>query len=143
MTMRGGEDRSIRKSFDTFTPLGPCLVTPDEVGDLSDVTLRTWVNGELRQDADIASLIWGVAPFVSYVSSVTTLWAGDVVSTGTPAGVGAVAEGDVITVEIDRVGTLEVSVSAQSAVPCPTGGAQSGPKPPARLTPVRRRTAMR
>ena len=139
MTMRGGEDRSIRKSFDTFTPLGPHLVTPDEVGDLSDITLRTWVNGELRQDADIASLIWGVAPFVSYVSSVTTLKAGDVVTTGTPAGVGSVADGDAITVEIDRIGTLKVSVTTEGAVSCPTGGAHSGPKPPDRVTPVRQR----
>lgn len=139
MTMRGGEDRSARKSFDTFTPIGPWLVTPDEVGDLSGVTLRTWVNGVLRQDADIATLIWGVEEFVSYVSSVTALRAGDVITTGTPAGVGAVHDGDTIRVTIDRVGTLEVSVTEHGAVPCPTGGAGHGPKPPDSLTPVRRR----
>lgn len=143
MTMRGGEDRSTRKSFDTFTPIGPHLVTPDEVGDLSDMTLRTWVNGNLRQDADISTLIWGVAQFVTYVSSVTELKTGDVVTTGTPAGVGAVAGGDAITVSIDRVGTLEVSVTEEATVPCPTGGAGSGPKPPDTLTPVRKREAMR
>ena len=86
MTMRGGEDRSTRKSFDTFTPLGPYLVTPDEVGDVSALRLRTWVNNDLRQDADIADLIWGVPELLAYVSSVMTLQAGDVVTTGTPAG---------------------------------------------------------
>ncbi|MEV1295702.1 fumarylacetoacetate hydrolase family protein [Pseudonocardia sp. NPDC049635] len=139
MTMRGGEDRSTRKSFDTFTPIGPHLVTPDEVGDLGTITLRTWVNGEIRQDADIADLIWDVPRFVSYVSSVTKLLAGDVITTGTPAGVGTVADGDEVTVTIERVGTLEVSVSTVGALPCPTGGAGSGPKPPETLTPVRQR----
>lgn len=143
MTMRGGEDRSTRKSFDTFTPIGPHLVTPDEVGDLDDVTLRTWVNGKLRQDADLSALLWDVARFVSYVSSVTALKAGDVVTTGTPAGVGSVAEGDAIRVEIDRVGRLEVSVTAEGAVRCPTRGADSGPRPPDTLTPLRQRGAMR
>jgi 2-keto-4-pentenoate hydratase/2-oxohepta-3-ene-1,7-dioic acid hydratase in catechol pathway len=73
ITMRGGEDRSTRKSFDTFTPVGPYLVTPDEVGRLDDLTLRCSVNGVLRQDADISELIWGVPRFLGYASSVTTL----------------------------------------------------------------------
>jgi 2-keto-4-pentenoate hydratase/2-oxohepta-3-ene-1,7-dioic acid hydratase in catechol pathway len=139
MTMRGGEDRSTRKSFDTFTPVGPYLVTPDEVGSLADLRLRTWVNGELRQDADIADLIWGVPALLEYVSSVMTLNAGDIVATGTPAGVGQVGDGDSIAVEITRVGRLEAAVSTQGAVRCPTLGASRGPKPPAEVTPVRHR----
>lgn len=140
ITMRGGEDRSTRKSFDTFTPVGPYLVTPDEIGCIDDLTLRCSVNGELRQDANISELIWGVPRFLSYASSVTTLEPGDIVTTGTPAGVGEISDGDVVEVSIDRIGTLGVTVSAQGAVECPTEGARSGPHPPSRPTPVRRRT---
>lgn len=139
LTMRGGEDRSTRKSFDTFTPVGPDLVTPDEVGELSALRLRTWVNEELRQDADIADLIWGVPALVSYISSVMTLHPGDIVSTGTPAGVGRIADGDTVVVEIDNVGRLEVTVSSAGAIACPTRGANRGPKPPDQVTPVRSR----
>ncbi|GGN22628.1 fumarylacetoacetate hydrolase family protein [Streptomyces fuscichromogenes] len=137
ITMRGGEDRSTRKSFDTFTPVGPYLVTPDEVGPLESLTLRTWVGEELRQDADIKDLIWSVPRLIAYASSVMTLRTGDIITTGTPAGVGTIADGDRITVEIDRVGRLEASVSARGADPCPTKGAQRGPVPPRTVTPVR------
>ncbi len=141
ITMRGGEDRSTRKSFDTFTPVGPYLVTADEVGDLATMTLESRVNGTLRQDADIAELIWGVERFISYVSSVTTLEPGDIITTGTPAGVGSIDDGDRVEVTISNVGTLSVAVSAQGAVLSPTKGAQVGPKPPETVTPLRQRTA--
>jgi 2-keto-4-pentenoate hydratase/2-oxohepta-3-ene-1,7-dioic acid hydratase in catechol pathway len=139
ITMRGGEDRSARKSFDTFCPVGPHLVTPDEAGDPRALTLRCSVNGELRQDADIAELIWDVPSFLAYASSVTTLEPGDIVSTGTPAGVGVIGEGDTVEVTITRVGTLRVGVTSAGAVPCPTGGATAGPRAPERVTPVRDR----
>jgi 2-keto-4-pentenoate hydratase/2-oxohepta-3-ene-1,7-dioic acid hydratase in catechol pathway len=139
ITMRGGEDRSTRKSFNPFTPVGPQLVTPDEVGDLAALQLRTTVNGTLRQDADIADLIWDVPRLISYASSVMTLYPGDIITTGTPAGVGQINDGDTVTVDIDRVGTLTVTVSASGAVACPTRGANRGPKPPADVTPVRPR----
>jgi 2-keto-4-pentenoate hydratase/2-oxohepta-3-ene-1,7-dioic acid hydratase in catechol pathway len=139
MTMRGGEDRSTRKSFDTFTPVGPHLVTPDEVGELHELRLRTWVNDELRQDADVADLIWDVPTLVAYASSVMTLLPGDIITTGTPAGVGRIHDGDTIALEISRVGRLEVGVSAEHAVACPTKGGDRGPKPPASVTPVRQR----
>lgn len=96
ITMRGGEDRSVRKSFDTFTPMGPVLVTADEFGDPGEVQLRCWVSGELRQKASTRDLIWDVPRLVSYASSVTTLYPGDVITTGTPAGVGPLAAGDTI-----------------------------------------------
>lgn len=141
ITMRGGEDRSTRKSFETFTPVGPELVTPDEITDLGSLTLRTRVNGEIRQDADISALIWDVPTFLSYVSTVMTLQPGDIVTTGTPAGVGIIKDGDEVEVCIDQIGTLKVGVTDRTAVPCPTDGAISGPKPPDRLTPVRQRAA--
>jgi 2-keto-4-pentenoate hydratase/2-oxohepta-3-ene-1,7-dioic acid hydratase in catechol pathway len=136
--MRGGEDRSIRKSFDTFTPVGPHLVTPDEVGNLSSLTLRCSVNGRLRQEAAISELIWDIPHFLSYASSVTTLEAGDIVTTGTPAGVGEINDGDSIEVSIGPLGPLTVTVSATDGVACPTNGANSGPHAPTHLTPVRR-----
>ncbi|GAA3224978.1 hypothetical protein GCM10017691_13440 [Pseudonocardia petroleophila] len=139
MTMRGGEDRSVRKSFDTFTPCGPHLVTPDEVGPLDALELRCAVNGSLRQLARVADLIWDVPRLIEYVSSVMVLHPGDLISTGTPAGVGAVGHGDEVVAEVDGVGRLGVTVSSTGAVPCPTSGAGAGPVPPAELTPVRGR----
>ncbi|MFI5958991.1 fumarylacetoacetate hydrolase family protein [Cryptosporangium sp. NPDC051539] len=139
ITMRGGEDRSTRKSFDTFTPIGPWLVTPDEVGDLGSLRLRCSVGGTLRQDASIGDLIWDVPALIAYVSSVMTLVPGDVLSTGTPAGVGTIADGDTISVTISRIGTLTVSVSGDGARHCPTKGVGRGPVPPAEVTPLRSR----
>jgi 2-keto-4-pentenoate hydratase/2-oxohepta-3-ene-1,7-dioic acid hydratase in catechol pathway len=139
ITMRGGEDRSTRKSFDSFTPVGPYLVTPDEVGPLDSLTLRTWVGDDLRQDADIKDLIWDIPRLIAYASSVMTLQVGDIITTGTPAGVGSITDGDRIVVEIDRVGRLEAMVSAQGAVRCPTQGAGRGPVPPPTVTPVHSR----
>lgn len=136
MTMRGGEDRSTRKSFDTFTPLGPYMVTPDELPDPSDAILRCWVNDELRQQTRLSSLIWDVAAFISYASSVTRLLPGDILTTGTPAGIGQVGDGDRICVEVAELGRLEVGVSDAGAVACPTKGAGRGPKPPEAVTPV-------
>ncbi|MDP2711284.1 MAG: fumarylacetoacetate hydrolase family protein [Solirubrobacteraceae bacterium] len=115
ITTRSTEDRSMRKSFDTFTPLGPCLVTADEVADPDRLRLRCWVNGRLRQDASTAQMIFSVPLLIAYASSVLTLQAGDILATGTPAGVGPLSGGDEICVEIERVGRLEVGVSAERA----------------------------
>jgi 2-keto-4-pentenoate hydratase/2-oxohepta-3-ene-1,7-dioic acid hydratase in catechol pathway len=139
ITMRGGEDRSTRKSFDTFTPIGPWLVTPDEVGPLQALTLRTWVDGQLRQEASVGDLIWDVPRLIAYASSVMTLEVGDVITTGTPAGVGRLADGQAVVVEIERVGRLEAAVSTEGAVTCPTLGATRGPVPPSSVTPIRTR----
>ena len=130
MTMRGGEDRSTRKSFDTFTPMGPWLVTPDEVGSSSAVDLRLTVDGVQRQHAGTGDLIWGVAKLIAYASSVMTLHPGDVLTTGTPAGVGPVSDGSRVRLELSGIGVLEVSVSDAGATPCPTLGAGKGPVPP-------------
>ena len=139
MTMRGGEDRSTRKSFDTFTPVGPYLVTPDEAGSPDAMRLRTWVNDELRQDADVSDLIWNVPRLIAYASSVMTLQPGDIITTGTPAGIGQIFDRDRLAVEITNLGKLEVAISSEGAVACPTKGAQRGPKPPDAVTPVRAR----
>jgi 2-keto-4-pentenoate hydratase/2-oxohepta-3-ene-1,7-dioic acid hydratase in catechol pathway len=139
MTMRGGEDRSIRKSFDTFTPTGPYLVTPDEAGPVEEMELHTWVGGELRQRADLRDLIWNVPRLIEYVSSAMVLYPGDVIATGTPAGVGQVLDGQEVAVEITNLGRLTVSVSNVGAVACPTLGKDRGPKPPAGVAPPRER----
>jgi len=131
ITMRGGEDRSTRKSFDTFTPMGPVLVTADEFGNPDDVELRCWVSGNLRQKASTRDLIWNVARLVSYASSVTTLYPGDVISTGTPAGVGPLSAGDTVRLELSGLGLdLEVRVAADNAIASPTSGHNRGPVPP-------------
>ncbi|MEZ3178283.1 fumarylacetoacetate hydrolase family protein [Streptomyces pimonensis] len=100
------------KNCETFNPLGPWLVTADEVGDPQDLSLRLWVNGELKQDGTTAEQIFPVGEVVRYVSRFMTLYPGDVVSTGTPAGV-ALGEpepkpflraGDVVELEISGLG---------------------------------------
>jgi 2-keto-4-pentenoate hydratase/2-oxohepta-3-ene-1,7-dioic acid hydratase in catechol pathway len=131
ITMRGGEDRSMRKSFDTFTPMGPVLVTADEFGDPDEVELRCWVSGKLRQKASTRDLIWGVARLVSYASSVATLYPGDVISTGTPAGVGPITAGDTIRLELSGLGLdLTARVAADATIASPTSGHGHGPVPP-------------
>lgn len=92
------------KGFDTFCPIGPWIET-----ELSpeDLRLRTWVNDELRQDGTTADLLFDVPALVSFVSSVMTLIPGDVILTGTPAGVGPIVAGDRVRVSIAGIGTLE------------------------------------
>lgn len=101
------------KSFDTFCPCGPCLVTPDEIPPLGDLRINTWVNGELRQDAPLSDLVFDVASLVAYISNTVTLSPGDVICTGSPAGVAAFREppaylqpGDVVESEILPIGRL-------------------------------------
>ncbi|MBM4466013.1 MAG: DUF2437 domain-containing protein [Chloroflexi bacterium] len=91
------------KGFDTFCPLGPCIVTDL---DPTHLAIRTRVNGEIRQSATIADMVFSVAELISYVSQVMTLEPGDVILTGTPSGVGPLQPGDVVEVEIEGIGTL-------------------------------------
>jgi len=91
------------KGFDTFCPLGPWIET--EL-DLARVGIRCSVNGELRQQGRLAEMVFGVEQLVAYISQVMTLEPGDVILTGTPAGVGLLAHGDVVSVEIDGLGEL-------------------------------------
>ncbi len=108
---------TLGKSFDTHGPLGPWIVTPDEVMDPHQLDLRTWVNGELRQSSNTRFLIHDCYKQVAILSSVFTLEPGDVIFTGTPAGVGAgftppkyLSPGDTVRIEIERIGTIENSV---------------------------------
>ncbi|GEN80120.1 hypothetical protein AFE02nite_18540 [Actinotalea fermentans] len=116
ITVRSGEDRSTRKSFDTFTPIGPWVTTADEVGDPGALRLRCWVGDELRQDVSTGELIFDVAQLVAYASHVMTLHPGDVIASGTPAGVGPIAAGQRVAVEIERLGRLEVGVTDDGAI---------------------------
>jgi 2-keto-4-pentenoate hydratase/2-oxohepta-3-ene-1,7-dioic acid hydratase in catechol pathway len=113
--------------------MGPVLSTADEFGDPGDVELRCWVSGDLRQKASTRDLIWGVARLVSYASSVTTLYPGDVISTGTPAGVGPLIAGDTIRLELSGLGLdLTAQVAADNTIASPTSGHNRGPVPPPR-----------
>ena len=111
MTIRGPEERSFRKSPDSYCVLGPWLVTPDEVGDPGKLGLSITVNGEPRQDAHTSDLILGVGELVAWASSFYTLHPGDVILTGTPQGVGPVKPGDTMLAKIERIGSMQVKVS--------------------------------
>jgi 2-keto-4-pentenoate hydratase/2-oxohepta-3-ene-1,7-dioic acid hydratase in catechol pathway len=111
---------TLGKSFDTHGPLGPWIVTPDEVGDPHALELRTWVNGELRQRSNTRELVFDCFDQVATLSAAFTLEPGDIVSTGTPAGVGGAAgkflvPGDVVRVEIERIGAIENRVIEEPA----------------------------
>jgi 2-keto-4-pentenoate hydratase/2-oxohepta-3-ene-1,7-dioic acid hydratase in catechol pathway len=106
------EERSMRKSFETFTPLGPWLVTADEVPDPQALSNRLWVNDELRQDANTRDMIVGIAELIELVSSVLPLQPGDVIATGTPEGVGPFAPGDRVRIAIEGVGEMTLPVQA-------------------------------
>src|SRR3546814_9970966 len=93
MTVRGTEDRSFRKSGDCFAVLGPWLTTADEIADPDDLLLSFSVNGEKRQEASTREMTVGVAELISFASHAYTLYPGDIIMTGTPAGVGPVAPG--------------------------------------------------
>ncbi|HUA96217.1 MAG TPA: fumarylacetoacetate hydrolase family protein [Acidimicrobiales bacterium] len=116
---------TLGKSFDTHGPMGPWLVTPEEVGDAGDLALRTWVNDELRQSSSTSDLIFNCGAMIEYLTTVFPLEPGDVVSTGTPAGVGMgfdpprwLLPGDTVRIEIERVGTLVNPVVASGAAGC-------------------------
>ena len=101
------------KSLDSFCPIGPWIVTADEIPDPAALAIRCRVNGELRQAASTGQLIHGVAELIAWCSRSFTLEPGDIIATGTPGGVGAfrdppvfLADGDIVEVEIDRIGTL-------------------------------------
>ncbi len=112
ITLRGPEERSLRKSADTYSVLGPWLVTPDELGDPSGLELRLLVNGSPRQAARTADLVLSVPELIEFASSFYTLMPGDVIMTGTPEGVGPIAPGDHIEAAISGIGTMTVHVAA-------------------------------
>ncbi len=111
---------SMGKSFDTFTPCGPCVATLDEFESPDDIELTTFVNGEQRQHSRTNSLIWPVPYLVAFLSDRTTLMPGDIISTGTPAGVGHAEKrylkaGDTVTIRVRGIGELTNRVGAPEA----------------------------
>jgi 2-keto-4-pentenoate hydratase/2-oxohepta-3-ene-1,7-dioic acid hydratase in catechol pathway len=111
MVVRGKEERVFRKAFDTFCPVGPWITTADEVGDPTALEMKLWVNGELKQHANTRDLVLDIPGMVQMAAAVMTLYPGDIIATGTPAGVGPVREGDTIRIVIDRVGEMNVNVT--------------------------------
>ena len=112
VTARDLQERDVQftraKGFDTFCPLGPCLATDL---DLSDLKVECRVNGAVRQHSSTRELIFAPEYLVYYVSRVMTLLPGDIISTGTPAGIGPLAEGDQVEVEVEGVGVLRNTVA--------------------------------
>lgn len=111
MVIRGPEDRSWRKSFDTFSVVGPWLTTPDEVKNPGNLDFRIEVNGGIRQASNTKYLIFGLAKLISYASQAYRLYPGDIIMTGTPEGVGPVNPGDVMDCWIEQVGEMRVAVT--------------------------------
>jgi len=112
ITIRGPEERSLRKSPDSYAVLGPWLVTADEVPNPGNLNLRISVNGEERQNSNTKYLILGVPDLIAYASSFYTLYPGDIIITGTPEGVSPIQPGDIISACIEKIGTMEVTVRA-------------------------------
>lgn len=114
MSIRGTEDRSWRKSFDTATVLGPWLVTAEEIGDPGDLDLSIRVNGETRQSSSTRYMIFDLPRLIEYASATCRLYPGDVILTGTPEGVGPVSPGDVMLAEFERIGAMTVAVRSSA-----------------------------
>ena len=126
VSIRGSEDRSFRKSPDSYSVLGPWLVTADEIQDPGDLDLQISVNGALRQKSNTRYLILGVPELIDLASSFYTLYPGDVIFTGTPEGVSPIQPGDEVSASIERIGTMEVRVRAADASGVPAMSASAG-----------------
>jgi 2-keto-4-pentenoate hydratase/2-oxohepta-3-ene-1,7-dioic acid hydratase in catechol pathway len=106
------------KSFDTFAPMGPCVTTTDQIGDPTNLRVRAWVNGELRQNGSTSNMVFNVYQIVHELSRVMTFEPCDVIATGTPAGVGFamkpepkfLKEGDIVEIEVEKIGKLRNEV---------------------------------
>jgi 2-keto-4-pentenoate hydratase/2-oxohepta-3-ene-1,7-dioic acid hydratase in catechol pathway len=117
--LQGRESQWTRaKGFDTSCPFGPWVTTAEQVRNPEDLRLRTWVNGELRQDARTSDLVFGIGELVRFISETITLVPGDLILTGTPSGVGMamdpprfLAGGDVVRIEIEQLGAIEHAVA--------------------------------
>jgi 2-keto-4-pentenoate hydratase/2-oxohepta-3-ene-1,7-dioic acid hydratase in catechol pathway len=110
MTTRGKELQSFRKSSDSYSVLGPWMVTKDEIEDPNDLDLTISVNGEQRQNSNTNQLVYNVQKCIEYTTTRYTLYPGDIIMTGTPDGVGPVGPGDIMTAEIESIGRMDVAV---------------------------------
>ena len=119
----GGGQWCRGKSFDTFSPLGPCLVTTDEIPDPAQLKIRTVLNGDVVQDWSTGDMIFDVPAIIEFLSGSSTLLPGTVILTGTPHGVGMAAKptprwlkaGDRVSIEVDRIGILTNPVTEESS----------------------------
>lgn len=111
VVVRGKEERVMRKSYDTFCPIGPWIVTADEIENPQALDMRLLVNGELRQKANTRDMILDIAGMIELSSRVATLFPGDVIATGTPEGVGPITHGDTLHIAITGVGEMTLAVT--------------------------------
>ena len=112
MVVRGSEDRSFRKSIDTYSLLGPWLVTKDEIADPDNLDFFLTVNGEERQKNNTKNMIMDCANQIAWASRFYTLWPGDILMTGTPSGVGRVQPGDTMHFEMQGIGKIDIPIRA-------------------------------
>jgi 2-keto-4-pentenoate hydratase/2-oxohepta-3-ene-1,7-dioic acid hydratase in catechol pathway len=108
---RGGWFRG--KSFDTFGPIGPCVVLLKDIGDPQNLDIKCRLNGKVVQDSNTKHMIFNIAETISFISMNFTLEKGDIITTGTPAGVGAIKDGDLVEIEIENIGVLKNSVQEE------------------------------
>jgi 2,4-didehydro-3-deoxy-L-rhamnonate hydrolase len=112
MTTRGTEERSMRKSVDTYSVLGPCFVTADEIADPGNLDFSLTVNGQVKQQANTRDLVLSIGELIEFASAFYSLFPGDLIYTGTPEGVGPVLPGDTIVTEFEGIGRMQVAVTA-------------------------------
>ncbi len=115
MTVRGPELQCFRKSIDTYSVLGPWLVTADEIGDPNALDLSIRVNGELRQNSNTKYLVYSVERLIEFASAMYTLHPGDIIMTGTPAGVSPVKPGDLLRAYVQGVGESDIRIAPEYA----------------------------
>jgi 2-keto-4-pentenoate hydratase/2-oxohepta-3-ene-1,7-dioic acid hydratase in catechol pathway len=126
MSLRGKEDRSFRKSLDSYTVIGPWLVTADEIPHPENLALEIRVNGEIKQKSRTSEQLAPMKALVSWASMWYTLYPGDIIMSGTPEGISQVQDGDVMDCAIEKIGTMRVKVRASKTTRAVAGWALSG-----------------
>jgi 2-keto-4-pentenoate hydratase/2-oxohepta-3-ene-1,7-dioic acid hydratase in catechol pathway len=101
------------KSLDTFGPIGPVIIPPGDIGDVQNLNIQTRLNGKIVQQSNTGYMIFKIPQIIAFISKNFTLEPGDIISTGTPSGVGPLKDGDVVEVEIEKIGTLRNTVTAE------------------------------
>jgi 2-keto-4-pentenoate hydratase/2-oxohepta-3-ene-1,7-dioic acid hydratase in catechol pathway len=113
MTTRGKEDRSVRKSIDGYSPVGPFMVTADEIADPDNLPIKLTVNGVTKRESNTSNLIYDIRKLIEFASSFYTLHPGDYFFTGTPNGVSPVKPGDWVSAACPQIGELKIQASEQ------------------------------
>ena len=115
VVVRGDEERVWRKSWDSFCPNGPWITLAEEVPNPTELNLKLWVNGELRQSANTRDLLLDIPGMIAVASEAATLYPGDIIATGTPEGVGPIEAGDNVRIWVEHVGEMNIKVIAHDA----------------------------